>query len=362
MKHTMLYITIGLSLISTVAHADPKISGKLRMELLHESQKIESTRLSNGAVSNSKDSGRTNLYAPGEIKFSATQKIDDTWTTRYSLTYLTDLDGDGGKNFRPGTTYISLEHKDYGRMRFGRMTTPEDEVVDVAVSYSGLMGAGKPFTNSGFRSNNAIQYYSPYFMHSKDGSRTRVKLHYGMDENTEDTNIRAYTKDSPYRRQDVKRDAAVAQIMRTGGKVEWGASYTHAGDELKAISGMVAYNGVDWRVAASARKADYGTADDETGFFISGVYQPAKDWNVYGQVGHVENYAGQGFGVRSTDYTVGAIGVSKDFRVSNGRATAYVETAIEKLKFLQPNSRQTRLSTYENEEIIGLAAGVEYRF
>lgn len=363
MKYSMLCCAVGVAFLSNAAIASPKISGEIQLEALQQSTDVVSRSLNSGRVTYPEDLyKRPTLEGAGEIKFSASQKLNDDLTTRYSLTYLVGVADDGRTNFRSGTTYISLDHKDYGRLRFGRMTTPEDELVDVGVARSGwLYGVGKPFTNSGFKTNNTVQYYSPYFMESKDG-RTRVKLHYAMDEkNSSVTGLRLYKDDGSNVRENKKRDVFVAQILHSG-KIDWGFAYTQAGSDLKAISGMARYNADDWSAALAVRQADYGTGKDETGAFGSLIYSLQRDWAVYGQAGYVKNYAGQGFNIKDTDYLVGALGVSKDFRLASGRATVYAETALEKIDFIAPNSSETRLSSDRKEEVLGFATGIEFKF
>ncbi|MDO4894770.1 porin [Moraxella sp.] len=350
MKYSVLCCAVLSVLVSTSAMAAPRITGTIKTQIIDDTTHRVDKNLTTGQTTIDEKTGRPEFYGSSRLKVSGSEKINDVLTAYYSLEYDFQVDQDREtNNFRSRSTYISLDHKNYGRIRVGRMTNPEDDM-DMAVTKGDNWGTVMPFTQFGGRANNAIQYYSPYFGKDKD---IRVKLHYGMDENSEyDRTVRT-TVDG--RSVEKKRDVSSAVIMKNGMGLGWGASYARAGSDFDAITGMVRYNTEKWGLALVARQADYKTNDKEVGAFVSGVYNLEDDWQVYGQAGHVDHYRGG-----DSSSTIGAVGVSKDFQGRDGRTTIFAEAAGEKYKNKRTNSRGQIID--RQDDIVGFGVGASYKF
>lgn len=349
MKQLSLYIAIGAVALGSQAYATPKITGTLKAfiqeDTKHTVEKNATTTLQD------EKTGRAELYGTSRLKFSGSEKLNDVLTASYSLEYDFHLDNERENTFRSRSTYASIDHKEYGRIRAGRMTSPEDDL-DIGVTVGENWGVALPFTGFGGRSNNALQYYSPYFGEEK---KTRVKLHYGMDENNDtERSINTYVDG---KRVSKKRDNAVAQILHNGKTFGWGLSYTQAGDDFNAISAMARYQVTpELNAALLVRQADYKSGNKETGAFASSSYNLENNWRVYGQAGYTENFSG----VKDASVTIGAIGISKDIKTSGGRATIFGELAGERYERTRTNS--SGVTTNLTEDTYGFGTGLVYKF
>lgn len=347
MKKLSLFCAVGAVLLSGQAYADPRLTGTLKAIIQEDTKHELQKNLSTGEVLKDQKSGRAEMTGSSRLKFSGSNKVNDLMTFAYSIEYDLRLDSSRSSTFRPRSTYVSLDHKGYGRIRAGRMTSPEDDL-DVGVTVGDNWGVALPFTGFGGRSNNAIQYYSPYFGKDKG---TRVKLHYGMDEN--DSSDRAFNTYVDGVATQKRRDSFVAQIMHTNKKYGWGFAYTHAGSDFSALTGMVRYQFTPkLHMALLTRQADYNSGSNETGAFVSASYNLDKDWRAYGQVGYAENFSGR----KGADVVIGAVGVAKEIKASVGRATIFAELAGERYERSGSNNINLREDQY------GFGTGLVYKF
>lgn len=354
MKYTVVFCAVAAACASTSAIAAPKITGTVRAELIADKKDTLEKNLSTGAVLKDETTDRPEFYGSSRLKFSGSEKLSDTLTASYSIEYDFYLDSDrttdDNTNLRSRSTYASLDHKQYGRIRLGRMTNPEDDL-DISLANGNAWGTALPFTGFGGRSNNTIQYYSPYFGADK---ATRVKLHYAMDENNDtDRSIVTYQAG---KRENKKRDVATAQILHKGDTLGWGLSYTQAGNDMNALTAMAQYNAKHWGVGLVARQADYNTDDNEVGAFAVAYYVLPNGMQVYGQGGYADNWRGQ----KDTSSTIGAFGVSKEIKTASGRATAFVELSGEKYDNTRTNSKGDRINL--KDDTIGIGTGLVYKF
>lgn len=347
MKYTLLCLALSTAFVSS-AYASPKITGTLKAHLMSDNYSATINNLTKG-TSNKQTLGRHTLDGSSRLKFSGSNKINDVLTASYSLEYNLKLDDNSNTNFSPRSTYASLDHKTYGRIRYGRMTSPENDF-DMGAAQSSLVGGLLPFTNFGVRSDNALQYYTPYF--GKDNS-IRVKLHYGMDENQDDTRVTTYVNNS---KRTIRRDMAAAQITYSNKKMGLGLAYSRAGEDFNAISGMASIKQDKWRAGVVARVADLNSQHKEMGVLGSLSYNLENAWQAYGQLGYTENFEG-----RKGYLASGALGISKELKVSSGKANVFAEVAGDRAKD-EERSRssgdliETKASTY------GAAVGLNYRF
>lgn len=349
MKKLSLFCAIGAVLLSGQAYANPKISGTVKAIIQEDSMHTVSRRESDNAVLKDTKEGRTELNGKSRLKFSGSNKINDVLTASYSLEYDLEIDRDGGDNFDSRSTYMSLDHKKYGRIRAGRMTSPENDF-DIAVTVGDTTAASMLMTAFGMRTNSTIQYYSPYF--GKNEGKTRIKLHYALDEDNK-TERTLYTFIDG-ERVGKKRDIAVAQILHNNDKYGWGFAYTQAGNDFSAISAMGRYN-IDARITLQAllRQADYKSGSKENAVFVSANYDLGNSMRAYGQAGRTENL----FGLKDGNITSGAFGVAKDIKTSTGRATVFGELTGYKRTSYDPTEKIN--TTIEN---FGFGTGIVYKF
>lgn len=351
MKKLSLFCAVGAVLLSGQAHADPKISGTIKATILDERlHSVERNETTNTLRSDTK-TGRPILNGKSRFKYSGSNKINDVLTASYSFEYTINIDSEED-NFDSRSTYVSLDHKKYGRIRAGRMTSPENDF-DIGVTNGDSLGTALPFSGFGPRYNNAFQYYSPYFGKEK---ATRIKLHYGMDENNDEVD-REFRTFVDGKRTSKKRDGAVAQIMHNGKKYGWGLVYTQAGDDFKSFAGMARYQFTPkFSFSVLARQADFNSGSKETGAFVSANYDLQKDWRVYGQTGYTENFGG------AKDATLNnlAIGVAKQIKTSSGRAVIFGELTGDWYETVRTSSSGHIIN--RQDDTIAAEMGLVYRF
>lgn len=353
MKLLKLTIAVGVILASGSAFADPRISGTLKAQLIADSNTRTATNLTTN-VSNTSKENRPFLFGDSRIKFSGSEKFgkDKELTASYSLEYNISTDNDVDL-FTARSVYASLDHKTYGRIRYGRMTTPETDF-DIAVSQSYVWGGALPFGGFAPRHNNALQYYSPYFGKDKG---TRVKLHYGMDENNRtDNRVTTFINGSS---TNLRRDMAVAQILHNDQTWGWGASYSQAGSDFKALTGMVRYTkDQQWNTAMTLRTADFNSGSNEVGILLASTYKMAgfKDAQLYGQLAHTQNFRGR----KDNIITNGVIGVSKDIRAGSNRLSIFAEMGGGQQKSNATNSSGQPVK--DKTSVFGVGVGANYKF
>lgn len=355
MKQLSLCCAVGMLLVSGHAYANPKISGTIKAIVQEDTLYVEERNKTTNTVLKDESSGRAEMKGSSRLKFSGSHKLNDVLTASYSLEYEFGIDSaraNSGTEFRPRSTYVSLDHKQYGRIRAGRMTNPENDF-DVGVTNGDNWAALHPFSSFGERANNAIQYYSPYFGKDK---KTRIKLHYGMDENSSaDTRFNTYY--NIVDRQEVRRDVATAQIANNGKTFGWGLAYTQAGSDYNAIAGMVRYNpNAKLGLGLTLRQTDYNGQEKEKSIFTGASYSLEKDMRVYGQFGYSDGFTGR----KGYDLTIAALGVSKEYKVGSGRALIFGEVAGERYQKNRTNSSGHSVVT--NEDTLGWGTGIVYKF
>lgn len=348
----LLKLTVGISIIlaSSNAFADPKLTGTLKAQLIDDTQHRVVKNLATDTIVSDTKTGRPNFYGASRFKFSGSEKFGQNkeLTASYSMEYNIALDNDSERTrFTARSVYASLDHKTYGRIRYGRITSPETDF-DIGVTHSNIWGGIYPFGGFAPRHNNALQYYSPYFGKDKG---TRIKLHYGMDENNStDNRIPTFINDV---RTNKRRDMAVAQIAHNDKVWGWGASYSHAGDDFKALTGMVRYaKDKQWQSSLVVRGADYNSQHNELGVFLVGSYNlpQSKEVQVYGQVGHAKGFEGN-----DATLTNAAVGVAKNFKAGGDRIVLFAEMGGEKYE-------QKTATTQSNLDTFGFGVGANYRF
>lgn len=349
MKYSVLCVAVCAALVGQAYAFTPKLSGTLKAHLKSDNYDGLSTNLATNIDTKTKQS-RNHLDGESRLRVSGSQKLNDVLTAAYSLEYNVALDNDDStRNFTSRSTYASLEHKDYGRVRYGRMTSPENDF-DMGAAQSTLVGGALPFSSFGVRSSNAFQYYSPYFGKDKG---MRIKLHYGMDENSEhDTAVRTYINDS---RRTIRRDLAVAQITYSNKTVGFGLTYSQAGSDFNAIAGMASYRKDRFDAGLVARVADFNSGRKESGVLGSLSYTLDNSWRAYGQVGYSQNFEG-----RDIDLTSTAVGIGKEIKGDKGRASVFAEVAGELYKGNQTDRSGNQIRV--DDKTYGAAVGLNYRF
>lgn len=349
MKYSVLCVAVCAALVGQAHAFTPKVSGTLKAHLKSDNYDGSSTNLATNVETKTKQA-RNHLDGESRLRISGSQKLNDVLTAAYSLEYNVALDNDDKtRNFTSRSTYASLEHKEYGRVRYGRMTSPENDF-DMGVAQSSLIGGFLPFSSFGVRSSNALQYYSPYFGKDKG---VRIKLHYGMDENSEhDTSVRTYINDS---RRTIRRDLAAAQISYSNKTLGLGLNYSQAGNDFNAIAGMVSYKKDRIGAGLVARVADFNSGRKESGVLGALSYTLDNSWRTYGQIGYSQNFEGRDINLTST-----AIGIGKEIKGDKGRASVFAEVAGELYKGNQTDRSGNPIRV--DDKTYGAAVGLNYRF
>lgn len=100
------------------------------------------------------------------------------------------------------------------------------------------------------------------------------------------------------------------------------------------------------------RGADYNSSYDEKAIYVASFYNlpQAKDWQVYGQVGHAKNFEG-----KDAVLTNAAVGVAKSLKAGGDRMSIFAEMGGEKY---EERTRTTR----RNIDVFGVGVGANYRF
>lgn len=348
MKYSLLWVAVCTAFVGNAHAFTPKITGTLKAHLESDNYKSVQTNTTKNTVT-TREAERNYFYGGSRIKVSGSEKINDTLTAAYSLEYNIFIDSDDKNNFTPRSTYASLDHKTYGRLRYGRMTSPENDF-DIGVAQTNLIGGFLPFSSFGVRSNNALQYYTPYF--GKDNS-VRIKLHYGINESDSGTSVATYINNS---RRTIQRDMAAAQIAYNDKTLGLGLSYSRAGRDFNAIAGMASYKKDRLGMATVARVADFNSGYKEAGVLGSLSYSMDNSWKTYGQFGYSQNFEG----IKDVRLVNTALGVGKDFKLNSGRASVFAEVAGEFYTRTRTNSDGDTIDV--KDTTYGIATGVNYRF
>lgn len=354
--------TLAIATLTAETFAAPQISGRLYLSALYDNIDNKEHNTVTQTISNTK-SDRLSLNSAGSrVRLTGEEKLTKDIDLEYRLEYSIFLDNDGeGKNFSARNTYLGFKHDDYGTVRVGRIFTPDDDIDYVDQSYLYASGSGLPFSYGGQRTNNTIQYISPKFNNGK----TQIKLHYAMDENSDNNHGGKFTTfhDGVTKKQE--RDMIVGHILHEDTKYDAGISYTHAG-EFSALRGMVSYKpNKKLTIGVIAQQTDYDSGNKELGALVSGLYSLDKTTNLYAQVGHASNYEGHKDG-EQTKASIGAIKSLKNddgIRLRTFGSLSYLDQTSYSYKDRQDGNGNTVKDLVRSEQNgFGLEVGLRYDF
>lgn len=352
---------LAVAALATESLAAPKISGRLYLSALYDNIDSKDHNTVTQVTSNS-NSDRTSLNSSGSrVRLTGSEKMTDDVDLEYWLEYSVFVDNDGaGKNFTSRNTYLGFKHNDYGTVRVGRIFTPDDDIDYVDQSYLYASGAGLPFSYTGQRTNNTIQYISPKLNNGK----TQVKLHYAMDENTAGSHGGSFTAFNHGVPQKQERDMIAGHILHEDEKYNAGVSYTYAGD-FSALRGMVSYKPTEQlTVGVMAQQTDYNSGDKELGALVSGLYSLDKMTDVYAQVGHANNYQGY----KDGELTKASVGLIKWLKRDGGvrlrtfGSLSYLDQVSHSYKERTDNNVVHNDLIRSEKDGFGLEMGLRYDF
>ena len=343
----LLLATAVAALSVSAANAAPTVYGKGFLTLDLNTGDVDTTVTTynvdgsvNEVVKSSEDAdGRSQLNSnASRIGLKGSEGLTANTDLLYQLEYGIDVDSsDKGRDqnqFYSRDTYLGLQNAQYGKLLAGRLTAIDDYVNFANVTQGGVLGGDNVLASyDAPRINNSFAYFSPSY------NNVQFMAMYGMDENNES-------------------DTLDRDIFAVGGKygmgpMNVGATYTQAGDDLKAIrlSGNYAISPVV-TLGALYQNTDFDEDKKENAFTLSGEMKTATPWTAYAQGDFVNN--------------VGGAADAEAFRAVVGGKYAFNAATTGHLygAYLSTEEEVTVATTRTKAEFdgFGIGGGVEYKF
>ena len=342
MKKLLLATAIAALSVSA-ANAAPTVYGKgfLTLDLNTGDTDVTVTDTVTGKSTTTSfdEDGRSQLNSnASRIGLKGSEGLTANTDLLYQLEYGIDVDSsDKGRDqnqFYSRDTYLGLQNAQYGKLLAGRLTAIDDYVNFANVTQGGVLGGDNVLASyDAPRINNSFAYFSPSY------NNVQFMAMYGMDENNES-------------------DTLDRDIFAVGGKygmgpMNVGATYTQAGDDLKAIrlSGNYAISPVV-TLGALYQNTDFDEDKKENAFTLSGEMKTATPWTAYAQGDFVNN--------------VGGAADAEAFRAVVGGKYAFNAATTGHLygAYLSTEEEVTVATTRTKTEFdgFGIGGGVEYKF
>ena len=342
MKKLLLATAIAALSVSA-ANAAPTVYGKgfLTLDLNTGDTDVTVTDTVTGKSTTTSfdEDGRSQLNSnASRIGLKGSEGLTANTDLLYQLEYGIDVDSsDKGRDqnqFYSRDTYLGLQNAQYGKLLAGRLTAIDDYVNFANVTQGGVLGGDNVLASyDAPRINNSFAYFSPSY------NNLQFMAMYGMDENNES-------------------DTLDRDIFAVGGKygmgpMNVGATYTQAGDDLKAIrlSGNYAISPVV-TLGALYQNTDFDEDKKENAFTLSGEMKTATPWTAYAQGDFVNN--------------VGGAADAEAFRAVVGGKYAFNAATTGHLygAYLSTEEEVTVATTRTKTEFdgFGIGGGVEYKF
>ena len=342
MKKLLLATAIAALSVSA-ANAAPTVYGKgfLTLDLNTGDTDVTFTDTVTGKSTTTSfdEDGRSQLNSnASRIGLKGSEGLTANTDLLYQLEYGIDVDSsDKGRDqnqFYSRDTYLGLQNAQYGKLLAGRLTAIDDYVNFANVTQGGVLGGDNVLASyDAPRINNSFAYFSPSY------NNVQFMAMYGMDENNES-------------------DTLDRDIFAVGGKygmgpMNVGATYTQAGDDLKAIrlSGNYAISPVV-TLGALYQNTDFDEDKKENAFTLSGEMKTATPWTAYAQGDFVNN--------------VGGAADAEAFRAVVGGKYAFNAATTGHLygAYLSTEEEVTVATTRTKAEFdgFGIGGGVEYKF
>ena len=342
MKKLLLATAIAALSVSA-ANAAPTVYGKgfLTLDLNTGDTDVTVTDTVTGKSTTTSfdEDGRSQLNSnASRIGLKGSEGLTANTDLLYQLEYGIDVDSsDKGRDqnqFYSRDTYLGLQNAQYGKLLAGRLSAIDDYVNFANVTQGGVLGGDNVLASyDAPRINNSFAYFSPSY------NNVQFMAMYGMDENNES-------------------DTLDRDIFAVGGKygmgpMNVGATYTQAGDDLKAIrlSGNYAISPVV-TLGALYQNTDFDEDKKENAFTLSGEMKTATPWTAYAQGDFVNN--------------VGGAADAEAFRAVVGGKYAFNAATTGHLygAYLSTEEEVTVATTRTKAEFdgFGIGGGVEYKF
>jgi len=338
MKKLLLATAIAALSVSA-ANAAPTVYGKafLTLDLNTGDTDVTVRNATTGTLINEysiKDDGRSQLNSnASRIGLKGSEALSGNTDLLYQLEYGVNVDANTDQ-FYSRDTYLGLQNAQYGKVLAGRLTAIDDYVNFANVTQGGVLGGDNVLASyDAPRRNNSFAYFTPSY------NNMQFMAMYAMDEN----NV---------------TDSADRDVFAVGGKyamgpMNVGATYTYAGDDVKAIrvSGNYAVNPA-LTVGALYQNSDFNTDDNENAFTLSGEMKTATPWTAYAQGDLVSNVLG------ADNADAYRVVVGGKYPI-NKATTGHVYGA-----YLNQETEVTVANVREKSEFdgFGVGGGIEYKF
>jgi len=338
MKKLLLATAIAALSVSA-ANAAPTVYGKafLTLDLNTGDTDVTVRNATTGTLINEysiKDDGRSQLNSnASRIGLKGSEALSGNTDLLYQLEYGVNVDANTDQ-FYSRDTYLGLQNAQYGKVLAGRLTAIDDYVNFANVTQGGVLGGDNVLASyDAPRLNNSFAYFTPSY------NNMQFMAMYAMDEN----NV---------------TDSADRDVFAVGGKyamgpMNVGATYTYAGDDVKAIrvSGNYAVNPA-LTVGALYQNSDFNTDDNENAFTLSGEMKTATPWTAYAQGDLVSNVLG------ADNADAYRVVVGGKYPI-NKATTGHVYGA-----YLNQETEVTVANVREKSEFdgFGVGGGIEYKF
>lgn len=317
-----LLLAAAVAALSTVAaQAAPTVYGKAFLTVdVQEGDLADTERAQlNSNTSRIGFKGSEALSAQTDLVYQLEYGVDVDVDTNYLDNQQLQRKG----QFYSRDTYLGLSNKQFGTVLAGRLTAIDGMVDYANVATGGVLGGDGVLTSfDAPRANNAIAYVSPNY------NGLNFLGMYVLDENGGKTDT-------------LGRDGFGVGAKYETNAFNAGGTYIQAGD-LKVARVSGSYN-VTPAITAGAlyQIKDNGNDNKENALTVSGTYKVAQTpWTAYTQVDLVDNYGNQ----KDLEAQRLVIGGKHDF---NKNTTGHVYGAYLKS---------------DDEDAIGVGAGIEYKF
>lgn len=249
-----LLLASAVATLSVAAHAAPTVYGQAFVTADYQEGSDRVTLSDNGS----------------RIGFRGAESVSANTDLVYQLEYAVDT-ADNAIRFTSRDTFLGMANKEYGQVRFGRLTSIDDRVNHANVLVAN--GADGILANyDAERHDNVIDYTSPSY-----NNLTFMGMYKLAESSAEKEAFGVATNYAPQ-----------GQVYRGG------ASYVQQGTTEKHIRVSGAYDvSQNITVGALYQNSQYAKdGDRENTFAVSGTLKTETPWTLYGQFDSVNNQNG----------------------------------------------------------------------
>lgn len=285
MKYTLLKTAtvLAIAALSSQAYADPKISGRVVGSITPQNFTDKTTNLTQNTETTTSKRDRTLFQTDARLRFHGKEGLSDKLDFVYSLDYQLAIDAQREPaNFTSRDTYIGLEHKDFGKVHFGRLLH-RDYFARVLPDASIYFAGDTPWHSYSDRSNNVISLHSPSFGPDK---KVNAVVNYGISEKSSES------------------ESYSGNINYNGDKLGLAAGF-RSSKGFDTVTAATTYKITDnTKVGAAINQAKYAGRGTESATLVSFNQKLANDMTFFTHFGVADNYHGYKDG-KKTNLTAG---------------------------------------------------------